>query len=107
MQPLHTADQPVLAVPPVAPRRLRSILSTLTIHIASMVLGMPFDIGPGMALDTAAGVGMGRDIGVGPAAYLLPAGYRNSIADIRSLLRFGLNKSSTPLPSLEFQKVCM
>ena len=75
MQDLHTADHPVLALLRVAHRTLRSTPTTRVTRIVRMLRGMPVGIGMmvldmnlGMAPDTATGVGMVRDIGVGPEA---------------------------------------
>ena len=62
MQDLLTADHPVLALPRVAHRTLRSNRATRIIPIARMLLGMPL----AMARDIATGVGMVRDIGFIP-----------------------------------------
>ena len=109
LQSFHTADWPVLALLRVAHLMLRITRTTrIARMLRGMVLGMMvLDMALGMARDTATGVGMVRDIGVGAEADLFPVPYRNSNAAVRSLSSSGCSKWSITFPSLELRKGSM
>ena len=92
MHELHIAGHRVQAIRRVGHPMLHSIRSTRTVCIARVFLGMPLDMAPRMALDTATGVGMVPDIGLGREAYPYPAAFPNSRVEVRSLSKFGYRR---------------
>ena len=107
-QHLHTADHPGLALSRVAFRMLRSIrMIRIDRMLLARTLDMVRDMALGMALDTATGVGMVRDIGVGREALPYHAVYPNTKADVKSLSSSGFSKWNSIFVSHEFRKRSM
>ena len=112
MQDLLIVDHAGLALLRLAHRTRRSIRTSRTIRIARMLRGMPpvmmdRDMDLGTALRIFIGVGIDRDIGVGPEAYLFRAIYGNSSVEVQSPSKCGFSRWSTIFPSQAFPRGSM